>query len=507
MAPERKPSASDSRERTGETGSGPTERSPLLRDKAEPRTRWERLIREIQKDSKLLGYLVLMIFFGSVNRITFKLMLDSMKNYPFFLNQLTSFVYLPIFFSWCWSQMYMGKFPMEQTRFPKRRFLIMGLLDAVQGVCVTFAGSAVSLAMQPLLGQGIIPTTMLLSYIFLKVRFRLLQYAGALTIFAGIVVSLYPALSAGPAGGSGAGSRALFFEILFFCGNIPSALSTVYKEIVFKEDDIDVMYMVSDGAGRQNAYVAFFQFLLGVLSAPLAVAMDDSGTLTMAGIPRHLWQGTLCFVLERDSTPGDACGAGLGARASGVLYMAVNIFYNILLLLVLKYSSATLLYVASTVILPLVSLCSASQRLMGPSARPLSAYDVGGLVLILGGLAMYRAVREGVAGAEAAASDSEGEEERERSAVRHEISFAAPSSLALAPFGRLPPAPFLKPRTVESIRNSYFRRVGIVHPTSPPLRPTPATPPSGPLPPLSAGRPGPSAPPLAGLPSQTRPRP
>ena len=46
----------------------------------------------------LILILVLMvIFFGTTNRVMFKKMLIPMVNYPFFLNQMTSFVYLPVF--------------------------------------------------------------------------------------------------------------------------------------------------------------------------------------------------------------------------------------------------------------------------------------------------------------------------------------------------------------------------------------------------------------------------
>ncbi|CAN0107746.1 unnamed protein product, partial [Discosporangium mesarthrocarpum] len=43
---------------------------------------------------------LLMIFVGSGNRIFMKLQTYPMYNYPFFLNMLTTFIYIPVCFSY-----------------------------------------------------------------------------------------------------------------------------------------------------------------------------------------------------------------------------------------------------------------------------------------------------------------------------------------------------------------------------------------------------------------------
>ena len=50
----------------------------------------------------LLGLMVAVIVFGTANRVLFKLMLIPMVNYPFFTNQLTSFIYIPFFWPIVW---------------------------------------------------------------------------------------------------------------------------------------------------------------------------------------------------------------------------------------------------------------------------------------------------------------------------------------------------------------------------------------------------------------------
>jgi len=49
------------------------------------------------KNSVVLLLCIAVILIGTTNRVMFKKMLIPMVNYPFFLSQLTSFIYLPVF--------------------------------------------------------------------------------------------------------------------------------------------------------------------------------------------------------------------------------------------------------------------------------------------------------------------------------------------------------------------------------------------------------------------------
>jgi len=103
-------------------------------------------------------------------------------------------------------------------------------------------------------------------------------------------------------------------------------------------------------------------------------------------------------------------------------YIAANIAYNIVILLVIKYGSAALLYVvwmsfvalfqgylsflsfvftdlleslqASAVVLPLANIAFTLDFIMGNQAQNLSVYDIVGLVVILIGLLIYRSTSE-----------------------------------------------------------------------------------------------------------------
>jgi len=197
-----------------------------------------------------------------------------------------------------------------------------------------------------------------------------------------------------------------------------------------------------------NAWTGFFQFFLGLASAPLAILLEPS--LSIDTLIPHMINGFKCFLLEQDTLPSDNCTAHWGARLTVLLYMAINIIYNILLLLVLKHGSATLLYISSTVMVPTVSLCQTMTFLLGPSAHPLSPYNIAGLLAILTGLLTYRSAREKVG--------PKGEEE---ALLGSEVTFTAPGrefivGPALQP-GQFP----ILPKTTDDIRRSYLLMLGI----------------------------------------------
>lgn len=98
--------------------------------------------------------------------------------------------------------------------------------------------NGVSGPLSVLLGQGAIPISMIASYIFLRARYKLLQNIGAMIIVVGIVVVLIPSLL-----GNSTGNNPIW-AMVFFLSNVPTALSTVYKEMAFKGQVVfDCLFM------------------------------------------------------------------------------------------------------------------------------------------------------------------------------------------------------------------------------------------------------------------------
>eukprot|EP00013_Stygamoeba_regulata_P016174 CAMPEP_0177669232 /NCGR_PEP_ID=MMETSP0447-20121125/23311_1 /TAXON_ID=0 /ORGANISM="Stygamoeba regulata, Strain BSH-02190019" /LENGTH=110 /DNA_ID=CAMNT_0019176045 /DNA_START=145 /DNA_END=474 /DNA_ORIENTATION=+ len=59
------------------------------------------------RHSMVLFLTVALIFVGTGNRVMYKRMLNGMPNYPYFLSQLTTVIYLPIFWPIVWYLMFL----------------------------------------------------------------------------------------------------------------------------------------------------------------------------------------------------------------------------------------------------------------------------------------------------------------------------------------------------------------------------------------------------------------
>jgi hypothetical protein len=69
-------------------------------------------------------------------------------------------------------------------------------------------------------------------------------------------------------------------------------------------------------------------------------------------------------------------------------YLAFNIVFNILIIVILKHGSANILWMASTVIVPLSNIAFSLDFM--PGHKPLTIFDTIGLVVIMAGLLVYR---------------------------------------------------------------------------------------------------------------------
>jgi len=411
------------------------------------------------KNSFVLLLTAALILVGTCNRVFFKKMLIPMYNYPYFISQLTTTVYIPIFWPVVWGLMlFTSRITPEMRQFPIWKFIIMGALDSTAGVLMIFGGNQTSGAMQQLLIQGVIPFTMFFSWLVsnplvarilrekLNVRYRWGHYLGALIIIAGIVVALLHAFLSS----DGASGNSVFGIIVFFLSSTPTAFSGVYKEIAFKGADLDIYYV--------NAWVSVFQFLIGLLFLPVT-AIPGFGGLTFDEIPTNLENGARCLFTGHNSiTTGahpDDCEF---AWAMTLGYIIANIMYNIVILLMLKYGSAALLYVASAVILPLANIAFTLDFIMGKEATTLSPYDIAGLVVILIGLVIYRSTSEQAIPAPEGSVISD---------EKREVTHVPVGGFMSGQPEAFPTAVVVKPehmpRSVTQIRGSYMSRIGVAH--------------------------------------------
>jgi hypothetical protein len=98
----------------------------------------------------------------------------------------------------------------------------------------------------------------------------------------------------------------------------------------------------------------------------------------------NLWGGLKCFV-RMDTKPTDQCGM---SPVYVCLYLLFNITYSTLLILILKFGSANILWLAMTLMVPMGDLAFALPFM--PSAQPVLPTDGVGLAVIMFGICLYR---------------------------------------------------------------------------------------------------------------------
>lgn len=182
-----------------------------------------------------------MVIVGLGNRITNIVMYNYIQNYPLFVNQLTTFAYLPTSLLYILPMMrYRPDVITPEARaISQRVWGIMGFLDSLAGVMQSLAvAKLTSGSLIVLLLQSAIPTSMVITKIFLKTKYRVSQYVGALIVLAGLAAALGPSLA--DAGSGAAGDTALWSAVLIL-SCVPMCLSSVYKEKALGDTEIDAI--------------------------------------------------------------------------------------------------------------------------------------------------------------------------------------------------------------------------------------------------------------------------
>jgi hypothetical protein len=330
-----------------------------------------------ESNNTLLIYFALMVFVGLGNKIFNKLETIPMYNYPNFLNLLTTAVFVPCCFAYIIPAARKGWIPKEQLEMPRKPFAVMGGLDAMAGIMQVFSATYLPGPLLILLSQAAIPISMVISKYMLNAEYNKFQYAGALVVAGGIMVVLAPTLS---------GEGDVLWTIIMIASTVPMTLSSVYKEIALGETELDAMYL--------NGWIAVFQFLF---SFPLMIpaALASSPPVAIPDLPENLWNGLRCFMgydsIHHCDDDGDDCQEDNCMPQAPMFvccYLVFNQAYNLLILLILKHGSANILWLSFTLMVPLGNVAFTLNFI--PEHAPLRITDIIGLVVIVGGLGMYR---------------------------------------------------------------------------------------------------------------------
>ncbi|KAL7085420.1 hypothetical protein ACP275_14G281100 [Erythranthe tilingii] len=308
------------------------------------------------------------------NRVLQKLALIPMKNHPFFLAQLNSFVYVAVFFSVLRVRYRAGKTTDEMLNLPKSPFIAIGFLESVSIVSAMYAGAVLPGPAIPLLYQTFLVWQLVFSSILLKRRYSLNQILGCFLVAAGVVVAV---TSGANSGGMFSGVGVLW-PMLMIASSAFQAGASIVKESVFvdaatrlKGKSLDIFVLTSFGSGFQALFILFL--LLPVMANMKGMLLSD--------LPSYFTSGAACFLNIGTSTTTGCDGAPL----LPLLYVISNILFNISVLNLLKVSNAIVASLAARAAVP-ISIYVLSLPLpylpKGVSLSPF--FHLGSVILVLG---------------------------------------------------------------------------------------------------------------------------
>ncbi|XVF69509.1 hypothetical protein PTKIN_Ptkin11bG0087400 [Pterospermum kingtungense] len=313
------------------------------------------------------------VVFGVGNRVLYKLALVPLKHYPFFLAQLATFGYVLVYFSILYLRYHAGIVTDEMLSMPKAPFIAVGLLEALGAVTGMAAGAILSGASIPILSQTFLVWQILLSIIFLGRRYRVNQLLGCFLVAVGVIITV--------ASGSGTGhslkEAGIFWSLLMIVSFLLQAADTVLKELIFKDavrrlksGSVDLFVVNSFGSAYQALFICL---LLPFLSKLWGIPFSQ--------LPNYLKDGAACF-LNIGGTLSSGCD---GAPLLPLLFVIVNMGFNISLLHLLKISSAVVSSLASTFSVPIsIYVFTLPLPYLGVASSLPTGFVAGAIILVTG---------------------------------------------------------------------------------------------------------------------------
>jgi hypothetical protein len=249
-------------------------------------------------------------------------------------------------------------------------------------------------SMQVALNNTVVAWTAGIAYFYLGSRFSQVHYFGCLLVMVAVLVGMVVELQSGglPSPVSPDGSpvevssatMALMY-VIFFLGVVPMAISNCYKQKVLKTTDVDVMYA--------TFWSGFFQVLWGLLMytmnwIPYPVP-GGHNTQSPSTLGADLGDSWTCFWGENPNyatSVGDSCTTGV-AWVWFAVYLLFNISFNLLMLWLTKYLSATWASIGSILCGDLYGVFGQFSIISGAGSKmmPLEQW----LALILSSMAMW----------------------------------------------------------------------------------------------------------------------
>ncbi|PKU76613.1 protein CLT2, chloroplastic isoform X2 [Dendrobium catenatum] len=333
-------------------------------------------------DARIVAAAAATVILAVANRVLYKLALVPMRQYPFFLAQVTTFGYVAVYFSILYVRCNFGIVTKEMLAVPKSRFMAIGLLEALGVACGMSAGAMLPGPAIPILSQAFLVWQLVLSVLILRRRYSLNQILGCLLVTAGVIL----AVASGSSDGQWLSGIEFLWPALMVVSSAFQAGASILKEFVFIDGakrlqgkTLDIFVVNSFGSGFQ----ALFVFLL----LPF---LSNLRGIPFTQLPQYLKYGAACFL-----NIGGHIADCEGAPFLPLLFILTNMAFNISLLNLVKMSSALLSSLAATLGVPLSIYILSLPLPYIPEGTNLNAFFVIGTAILVSGLTLYNLPKPG----------------------------------------------------------------------------------------------------------------
>jgi len=364
------------------------EYKPLISEGSEKDEKSEK--SSLRKELEIIGLMILVIIFGSLNKVANKIMTKPMGKYSFFLALFNGIAYVIVEYGILFVRYNLKWVSRDDMMFPWRRmetepgsstkwwdtlwgvkyFILIGLMDGLGTVLSLIPTPYLSGPMLPVMSQTTVFFCLICSVLMLRARYTMYQIGSVFIVVAGTVVSLIPDFlhqdTDDPIG----------WLLLYAFSMLPGAISFTIKELVFRKRKHLELFIV-------NSTGSLFQLLFWPATLPFVVLLQQTNGKPLG---EYIKNGFECFGGHTPANEGNHCSPD---PYPYLVYIGINITFNILLLLLLKRASALQGFMATNAVTPVsVILFLIHWPLIGSSS--VSNYTILSLFIVLTGLGLYR---------------------------------------------------------------------------------------------------------------------
>ncbi|XP_068731350.1 crt homolog 3-like [Montipora capricornis] len=279
-----------------------------------------------------------------------------------------------------------------EKRFPHRLMFLVGLCDALNGALVVFAskGSRTPPYLQAILGNFMIPLTILFRFVILKKKPTLLKLCCGIAVVIGLFICLIPTIFPGvdakaqKTENEAHGVSRVLWPIIFMFGFLPAAIMNVLEERGLK---------MESKTSRKGINVVFFlfwtstyQFLCVALIFWADILPWYGNVDNISEFGRNWWYGIQCFF------GGAGCSATPGIRGAMFILMYVISYVGGANLL-RHAEGATWLAIVTSLVTPLGflfwTLFSESPFKWHPEGHVSTWFSIGALAIMVPAIFVY----------------------------------------------------------------------------------------------------------------------